>query len=1195
LVRITELFSKKTEIQKLFSLLNQDKNQLVTGLAGSGRTLLAVSTLEELDQPVVVVTQNSYHANQLANDLINFLPEDQLYTFSTNDVLHAELSVASPEAQAERIQAMEFLISGKPGVVIVPLAGVRKILPAKQDFIDAHIHIDMGTDVDPAQLTQNLVEMGYVREQKVGRPGEFSIRGGIIDIYPLTEANPVRIELFDTEVDSMRFFDADSQRSIENIEKVTIIPAKDYLLTEENQEQALNRFNKDFSQTIKKIEDEEEIQTLSQNMSAVREALKNGEASDALIKFTSYLYPEKTSIIDYFPDNAVVLLDEYPRIIENNAQLNEEEAEWATGQLENRNILSGQEFTIDGREKINDFKGDKIYLSLFQKGMGSLKLNEIHNIHYRAMQQFFGQMPMVKTEMERYEKQGYTVVVMTQDSERAEKVHKTLSDFEIEAVLAEADEIEPGRVQVIPRTVQNGFELAGDKLAVITEKEMFNRVNKRKARPPKISNAERLKNYNELSTGDYVVHTQHGIGQYQGMETLEIDGVSQDYLTIAYQNDSKIFIPVTQLNLIQKYVSAEGKSPKINKLGGTSWQKTKQRVQTQVEDIADDLIDLYAEREAQKGYAYEEDTPYQKEFEDSFPYTETPDQLRSTREIKEDLEKAKPMDRLLVGDVGYGKTEVAIRAIFKVIQEGKQAAFLVPTTILAQQHYETLVERFADFPVEIHMMSRFRTKKQMKETKEGLRKGQVDVVVGTHRVLSKDVEFQDIGLLIIDEEQRFGVKHKERLKSLKSEVDVLTLTATPIPRTLHMSMLGVRDLSVIETPPANRYPVQTYVMEMNGLVVREAIEREMARNGQVFFLHNRVNTIEQRVSELEQIAPDARIAYAHGQMTETELENVLFEFVRGEYDVLVTTTIIETGVDMPNVNTLIIEDADRMGLSQLYQLRGRVGRSSRIAYAYLMHQPDKILTEVGEKRLQAVKDFTELGSGFKIAMRDLSIRGAGNLLGKQQHGFIDSVGFDMYSQMLKEAVERKQGGSSKPRTTVELDLSINAYLPNDYIDDGRQKIELYKRVREFSSEEEYVEMQDEIIDRFGEYPQEVSDLMTVGLLKMYSEDALIETIKRKNNQLTVTFSKEGTRKLPMAEVFKALKDNPIKTDMKTDEQVQVIFKLNRKMANNEWLDALVSFAKNISDYREEQEQADSDIETAGEEAENIKEESKHEH
>jgi transcription-repair coupling factor (superfamily II helicase) len=1168
--QLTEFLAEKSDIQTIFQAIGKKQTQLLTGIAGSARTLFTASLLKEKQQPIIVVTQNTYHANQLVADLTGLVSEDQLFVFETNDMIHAEMAIASPEARAERVQALDFLLSEKPGIMVVPLAGVRKILPPKEVFKKAHIEVELGKELDPEPLASQLVKMGYVREQKVAAPGEFSIRGGIVDIYPLTEENPVRIELFDIEIDSLRYFDADTQRSIKNVEKLTIVPATDVVMPDGTEKELVNRFNESFMRSLNLLTEEEQKQVLAQNMTPVRDALESGEFTEELIKFIDFFYPKKASIFDYLSEGAIVLMDEYPRIVENNAQLEEEEAEWVTSQLEQRQILQNQVFSHDFREIVRQLNHDTIHFSLFQKGMGSLKLDAIHPFQYRNMQQFFGQMPMLKTEMERWQKQDFTVLVMADGEERAEKVNQTLLDFEIPSIITDRENIQENKIQVIPQTIHTGFELVQEKLAVLTEKELFNRVAKKKARRMNITNAERLKSYTELSPGDYVVHVNHGIGRYTGMETMEINGVHQDYMSIVYQDDSKLFIPVTQVNLLQKYVSSEGKTPKINKLGGSSWAKTKRKVASQVEDIADDLIELYAQRESKKGYAFAKDNDYQHEFEMAFPYTETEDQVRSIDEVKRDMEKPKPMDRLLVGDVGYGKTEVAMRAIFKAVQEGKQVAFLVPTTVLAQQHYDNMVERFNEFPVEIGLLSRFRTPSQIKETTEGLRKGQVDVVIGTHRVLSKDVVFQDLGLLVVDEEQRFGVKHKERLKQLKNEVDVLTLTATPIPRTLHMSMLGVRDLSVIETPPANRYPVQTYVMEMNAPVIREAIEREMARGGQVFFLHNRVDTIERRVEELQQLVPDARIAHAHGRLTEGQLENVLYEFIQGEYDILVTTTIIETGVDMPNVNTLLVEDADHMGLSQLYQLRGRVGRSSRIAYAYFMHQPNKVLTEVSEKRLQAIKDFTELGSGFKIAMRDLSIRGAGNLLGQQQHGFIDSVGFDLYSQMLQEAVARKRGDKTQKKTVVEMDLALDAYLPGTYVEDERQKIELYKRIREFESEEDYVELQDELIDRFGEYPQEVADLLTVGLLKMYSEKALIETIKRENNRLAVSFSAEGTKELALPDVFKALKDIPLQTDMNTEKQLIVEFRLRRNMSDNEWLDAVLLFAKNLAEIKEKE-------------------------
>jgi len=777
------------------------------------------------------------------------------------------------------------------------------------------------------------------------------------------------------------------------------------------------------------------------------------------------------------------------------------------------------------------------------------------------MTQFFSQMPMVKVEADRWKKQGATVIVLVDDAKRAQKVEQTFADFEIKSVISNGTILE-GQLQIMVGKMHNGFELPEDKFAILTERELFNKLTKRAPRNQKISNAERLKSYTELAVGDYVVHVNHGVGVYQGMETLEIGGIHQDYMSIHYQDGGNLFVPVSQIKLVQKYVSSDAKVPKLNKLGGTEWAKTKRKVTAKIEDIADELIELYAKRDAEKGYAFSRDTVEQQEFEQAFPYTETQDQLRSVAEIKEDMQKDKPMDRLLVGDVGYGKTEVAMRAVFKAVMDGKQAAVLVPTTILAEQHYENFVQRFSDYPFTIGLLSRFRSKKEQEETIEKLRKGSVDIVIGTHRLLSKDVQFLDLGLLIVDEEQRFGVKHKERLKQLKSQVDVLTLTATPIPRTLHMSMLGVRDLSVIETPPANRYPVQTFVMEQNPMTIRDGIEREMARGGQVFYLYNRVETIEKKADELRALVPGCRVGVIHGQMSETTLENILFQFIEGEYDVLVTTTIIETGVDIPNVNTLFIENADYMGLSQLYQLRGRVGRTNRIAYAYLMYQPDKVLTEVSEKRLQAMRDFTELGSGFKIAMRDLSIRGAGNLLGKQQHGFIDSVGFDLYSQLLSEAVLKKQGKEVKSdEETVEIDLQIDAYIPSSYIQDERQKIEMYKRIRSIDSVEAYEELLDDFIDRFGDFPDEVSALAEVGLIKHYANEIDVVSIKRKDNSVTITIDTPSATRLQGVPVFEAL--GPVKLPAQVankGESLQILLNITQKPVDL-WLEQVKLFVK----------------------------------
>lgn len=1137
--------------------------QLVTGLAGSAKTLMMVSAFRNKQKKIMVLTPNLYYANQLVDDLRNVLSEDQVFLYPVDEVLSAEMAFTSPEIRAERVAALNFLTGSAAGIVVVPIAGVRKRLPTPTTWRAAQMHWTLGSEVEPEQLAQQLILMGYEREAMVGKPGEFSIRGSIIDVYPLTSPYPIRAELFDIEIDSLRYFETDTQRSLETLDAVQITPVTDHLFSENDLAHGVKALNDALSRRIATAKDQNEQSFLEDYYGQLLAAWEAGSPTEQANYYADLLYQEQTTLLDYLSADSLLFIDDYARILETEREIIREEGEWHTQKLAEMRVFANQVFGVDFHTLLRQDQHETTFFSLFQKGMGNLRFQAVHNFQYRSMQQFFGQMPLLKTEMDRWQKTQQTVVVLVPTKERSRKIEALFRDFDIIAATTAADQLLVGEIQIIEGNLQSGFELPSDKLVVITEREVFHTQTKKRARRQTVSNAERLKSYSDLAVGDYVVHANHGIGKYVGMQTLEVDGVHQDYMTIIYQNDDKLFIPVTQLNLIQKYVSSEAKTPKINKLGGTAWTKTKNKVSSQIEDIADDLIQLYAKRESEKGFAFPPDDAYQKEFEDVFPYSETDDQLRSTAEIKHDMERARPMDRLLVGDVGYGKTEVALRAAFKAIKNNKQVAFLVPTTILAQQHYETMVERFEGFPVEVGVLSRFRTKKQQTETLDKLKKGMIDIVVGTHRLLSKDVNFSDLGLLIIDEEQRFGVKHKERLKQLRSQVDVLTLTATPIPRTLHMSMLGVRDLSVIETPPQNRYPVQTYVMELNPGAIREAIERELARGGQIFYLYNRVDTIEKKVEEIQMLVPNARIAFAHGQMTDIQLENVLFDFIEGQYDVLVTTTIIETGVDIPNVNTLFVENADYMGLSTLYQLRGRVGRSNRVAYAYFMYEPQKILNEVSEKRLQAIKDFTELGSGFKIAMRDLSIRGAGNLLGAQQHGFIDAVGFDMYSQMLEEAVARKQGKNIQDqKTSVEIDLGLDAYIPSSYIGDERQKIEIYKRIRQLETAEMYEELEADLLDRFGEYPDEVAHLLTVGRIKMDGDRALLESIRRKAAELKFVLSKVGTKTYSVEQIFEALAATKLKAGLAVEkDQMTIRLTIVKDMPEAVWIQEVAAFTE----------------------------------
>ncbi|WP_406685958.1 transcription-repair coupling factor [Rossellomorea vietnamensis] len=1095
--------------------------QLVAGLSGSSRTAYIADVYLQTNKSTVVVTHNLFQAQKVYDDLIQFLSEDEVYLYSANELIAAELSVASPELRAQRIEVLNKLSNHQQGVYIVPVAGLRKILPPPSMWATNQIRFQMGEDIDLDEVLNQLVQMGYQRTGMVSTPGEFSLRGGIVDIFPLTTQNPVRIELFDTEIDSIRLFSVEDQRSIDKLNEIEIGPATEVLLKYENMERLIHEINAGLSTSLKKVKSAAVKEKMTEYIGYEVSQLENGQVPEQIFKYLSLAYEKPSSLLDYLPDDGVLFFDEYSRVQEMSESLEKEEAEWYTSLLQEGQIIQDVPVSHTFSSLVSKTKLPKVYFSLFLRHIPNTSPQNIFNVSTKPMQNFHGQMNVLKAELDRWKKGRYTVVLLGPDEERVKKLQRVLDDYKIEiAFVEDGDKLLPGTIQMINGSLTSGFELPLQKLAVITEEELFNKKTQKKPRRQKLSNAERIKSYSELKVGDHVVHVNHGIGKFLGIETLEINGVHKDYLHVKYQGNDKLYVPVDQIELVQKYVASENKDPKLYKLGGSEWKKVKSKVQSSVQDIADDLIKLYAEREAAKGYAFSPDGDMQREFEMAFPYEETDDQLRSVSEIKHDMERERPMDRLLCGDVGYGKTEVAIRAAFKAIADGKQVAILVPTTILAQQHYETIKERFQDFPVEIGLLSRFRTRKQQQETTKGLKNGTVDIVVGTHRLLSKDIQYRDIGLLIIDEEQRFGVTHKEKIKQLKTNIDVLTLTATPIPRTLHMSMLGVRDLSVIETPPENRFPVQTYVMEYNGALIKEAIEREMARNGQVYFLYNRVEDIERKADEISMLVPDARIAYAHGQMSENELEAVILSFLAGEYDVLVTTTIIETGVDIPNVNTLIVFDADRMGLSQLYQLRGRVGRSNRVAYAYFTYRKDKVLTEVAEKRLQAIKEFTELGSGFKIAMRDLTIRGAGNLLGAQQHGFIDSVGFDLYSQMLKEAIEERKGDLPKqPESSFEVDIEIDAYIPDDYIKDGHQKIEMYKRFRSLSSLPEIEELEEEILDRFGEYPEEVGYLFLISEMKIYAKNTKLESIKQDKKTVNIFMSPEGTAQIDGSKVF----------------------------------------------------------------------------
>ncbi|MEC0248384.1 transcription-repair coupling factor [Paenibacillus chitinolyticus] len=1112
---LIQAFSTDRDFQSVITGIRSGmKEQLIAGLTGSSRQVMLAALMQQLERPLLIVTHNMFSAQKIFEDLSECLPEDGVLLYPAQELLAAEAAIASPEMLAQRIDVLTKLAGGYRGAVIVPYAGFRRLLPTKETFKEAQLTVRLGDTIDLEEFLTRLTELGYERVERVEAKGEMSVRGGIVDLFPLTSSTAVRIELFDVDVDSIRTFDVSDQRSIDKLDSFVIQPCREVLLNRKRFQSAAQHAYELLQTQLAKMTDRQAKDRLLEGIGHDIELLREGNTFQGLFKYVSLLYPERQTLSDYMPEDTVLLVDEPARLVETSKQLEREEAEWVTSSLQDGKALPALTLSKQLETLMQRRTYPTLYMSLFLRQVPQTQPQNIVNFMSRVMQNFHGQMNLLKAEMERWKKTGSRVIILANGEERMDRVRRVLGDYQID---------EP---EIMNGNLQTGFELPSIHLVVITEGEMFTQ-KQRKARKvdKKIENAERIKSYQELKVGDYVVHVNHGIGKYVGIGTLEVGGIHKDYLHIVYAGGDKLSVPIDQIDLIQKYVGSEEKEPKIYKLGGADWNRVKNKVRTSVKDIADDLIKLYADRQATTGYGFSSDSAYQQEFESMFPYDETTDQLRAIGEIKKDMEKPRPMDRLLCGDVGYGKTEVAIRAAFKAAIDGKQVAVLVPTTILAQQHYETFRERFSGYPFNIQVLSRFRSKKEQNETTKGVKAGTVDIVIGTHRLLSQDLKFKDLGLLIVDEEQRFGVSHKEKLKRLKTNVDVLTLTATPIPRTLHMSMLGVRDLSVIETPPENRFPVQTYVLEYSTTLVREAIERELAREGQVYFLFNRVQGINQMAEQISMLVPEARVTVAHGQMSEQELEKTILDFLDGEFDVLVSTSIIETGVDIPNVNTLIVHDADKMGLSQLYQLRGRVGRSNRIAYAYFTYQRDKVLNEVAEKRLQAIKEFTELGSGFKIAMRDLSIRGAGNLLGAEQHGFIASVGFDLYSQMLSEEIAKRKleldGEQAEPEKEwiTQLDLHLDAYLPSDYIYDSMQKIEIYKKVANIRSFAEAEDLDEELVDRFGDLPPAVSNLLAVARLKVYGAEYKIESISQKGDDYQIKISPDETERLDGQKLF----------------------------------------------------------------------------
>ena len=1062
-MKLSELIAADANLVNFIKAVPQAKNSMLTGVNFGAFNLIIRELLHRLQQPILIVASDENRAQQIYSSLVELFEENMVHFFPVEPLLETQAAVSSLDELSQRLDAMSFLLTKQKGIVISTPQALQYPLPAAIKFKANSLTLKVNQVCNLSKICDFLVHCGYKRDDLVANPGEFALRGDILDIYPINIAYPYRIEFFDDEIDNIRTFNPVSQRTKDSLTEVVIEPADDQL--------------------------------------------------DKLYQNEDY-----TTILDYLTESGIICFDDIRAIRQNIVQIDARNRDYLAHET-STNIKNSR---LDFTSIFNQIVQAKIYSSLFQVSVNDLKIDQLLNLHTREPQQFFSQMSLIKNELSVYELQQQTVIIQADNLVRAKQIKSTFADYGIDITIAAENKLIPNKRQIIVDNFNQGFVLPRINLVYLTEHDLFNRQPHIHKKIKSLENAQQIRSYQELNPGDYVVHINHGIGIFEGIKTLESNGQKGDYITITYRNHDQLFVPADQLGVVQKYVASDGKIPKINKLGGNEWAKTKCRVQEKIEDIADELLAIYAHRATEKGFAFLPDDELQRDFEAAFPYLETPDQIKAIREIKLDMQKEKPMDRLLVGDVGFGKTEVALRAAFKAIDSGKQVAFLVPTTILAEQHYATMLERFKDFPVNVAMLCRFQTEKEADEIATNLSNGKIDIVVGTHRILSRDIKFKNLGLLIIDEEQRFGVKHKEKLKKLKNNIDVLTLTATPIPRTLHMSMIGVRDLSVMETPPANRYPIQTYVTEETPNIVREACLRELARNGQIFFLHNKIQDIDQKVAYLSQLIPEARIEYIHGRMSERQLEDIMLRFTQKKFDILVTTTIIETGVDLPNVNTLLVENADTYGLSQLYQLRGRIGRSSRLAYAYFLYKRDKVLTEVSEKRLNAIRDFTALGSGFKIAMRDLSIRGAGNVLGKQQHGFIDSVGYDLYAQMLDQTIKQKRGDKVCHKTNAEVRINLEAYIPTEYISSQKQKIEFYKKIKHANNVKAIDDIADELIDRFGTYPKSVENLLNIATIKVLADTAQILSITNIDEKIDIVLDQKASEELKGPNIFRTL-------------------------------------------------------------------------
>ena len=1097
---ITEKISEKTFPINIYGISESGKSYIINGI------------FEENDNSMVVVTHSDVDAKNLYEDL-SFYTTDVFY-FPVREVVFYNVDAISGDLRWARLKVIkEILQNERKKIIVTSIDALTSLYTPKEYYLRYSMIIKTGDDIDLKEISKSLLQCGYERVEVVEGKGEFSFRGGILDVFPPTSAYPYRVELFGDEVDSIRTFNTESQRSIEKVEEFSIFPSKEVIVDDECRSRAVQNINEELKKVIANVskENKESVEKIKGIVGKNIELLNNTYYFETIDSYLPFFYEKLDSFFDYLQGYTFVV-DDFKRSSGKMESIYYEFNENYMSFLQRGDILPSQNSLLLNKGELESKleNSSLITLSSFlNKSDGLFNTVDI-GFEEVTLNKYNGQLNMLIEDIQERKEKKYKTVILAGTRPRGERLVKTLMEKGIFSTYKDSiDKIEAGEVVITFGNLLRGFDYPELELSIISDKDIFGETRrKRSGKAVRKKGVAKITSFAELKPGDYVVHANHGIGVYKGIKQMAAGGTTRDYLDIVYDKGDKLYVPVDQLDLVQKYIGSEGNSPKINKLGGAEWQKAKAKARKSINEIAQDLVKLYAARATLKGHSFGKDTEWQRQFEDEFPYEETPDQLASLEEIKRDMESDKPMDRLLCGDVGYGKTEVAIRAAFKAVMDGKQVAFLVPTTILADQHYNNFIKRFSDFPIKIDMISRFRTLKQQKATLQALKEGNVDILIGTHRLVSKDIVFKDLGLLIVDEEQRFGVAQKEKIKGMKKNVDVLTLSATPIPRTLHMSLTGVRDISVIETPPEDRYPIQTYVVEQNDQLIRDAILREIGRGGQVYFVYNRVESIDSMANYIRDLVPECKVGIMHGQMTEKELETEMIAFMNKEYDVLVCTTIIETGIDISNVNTMIVHNADKMGLSQLYQLRGRVGRANRIAYAYFIYTKDKILTEVAEKRLKALKDFTELGSGFKIAMRDLEIRGAGNMMGSSQHGHMASIGYDLYCRMLEDTIKLIKGEIENEPIETSVDIKVDAFIPSSYITDEIQKIEVYKKIAAIENINDFMEIKSELEDRYSSIPDSVYNLMDIAYIKSICKGLYIEDIKETAKELRFKFVKE---------------------------------------------------------------------------------------